>query len=116
MARWKEWNAGIDSIQMHGEFKVGTRFTMRPPGQDAVNSILTEVIPNERFTDETTVGETVVLVRHVLALVASGNTRIIYSTEIAGPLARELGPMVTSDFADVLASLKKIAEQKCVLG
>jgi uncharacterized protein YndB with AHSA1/START domain len=112
VAQWKNWNAGIETIQIHGPFKAGTTFTMRPPGQDAINSTLIEVKPNENFTDETLVDETRVVVSHKLQPLASGNTKIIYSTEITGPGAEELGPMITSDFPDVLASLKRLAEQR----
>ena len=111
VARWKEWNAGIETIQIHGPFKEGATFTMQPPGQDPINSTLVEVKSNESFTDETVVDEVCVLVRHQLVPLPSGGTEIIYSTEITGPGAAEFGPMVTSDFADVLARLKRLAEQ-----
>ncbi|HWX03139.1 SRPBCC family protein [Collimonas sp.] len=111
VARWKEWNAGIESIELHGPFVAGTTFTMRPPGQDALTSTLTEVKVNERFIDETVVDDTRVLVSHKLLPLPSGRTRIIYSTEISGPDAAEIGPLVTGDFSDVLAALKKLAEQ-----
>jgi uncharacterized protein YndB with AHSA1/START domain len=110
IARWKSWNAGIESIEIHGPFRAGTKFTMTPPGQDALHSTLIEVTPGESFTDETVVDETRVVVSHKLVALPSGNTKIIYSTEITGPAATEFGPMVTSDFGDVLASLKKLAE------
>lgn len=112
VARWKDWNAGIESIQIHGPFEAGTTFTMQPPGQDAINSTLIDVKPNEGFTDETIIGETCVLVRHTLISLATGKTKIIYGTEITGPNAEEFGPMVTADFADVLANLKRLAEQR----
>ena len=109
--RWKDWNAGIESIELHGPFAEGTTFTMQPPGQDALTSTLIEVRPNESFTDETVVDETRVLVSHRLVPLPSGHTKIIYSTQITGPDAAEIGPMVTSDFPDVLAALKNLAEQ-----
>jgi uncharacterized protein YndB with AHSA1/START domain len=112
VARWKDWNAGIETIQLHGPFEVGTTFTMQPPGQDAINSTLIEVKRNEGFTDETIADETRVEVSHKLVSLPSGKTKIIYSTEITGPGAAEIGPMVTSDFADVLANLKRLAEQR----
>lgn len=108
---WKDWNAGIESIELHGPFAEGTTFTMRTPGQDALTSTLVEVKPNQSFTDETAVDETHVLVSHRLEPLPSGRTRIVYSTQITGPGAEEIGPMVTSDFADVLAALRKLAEQ-----
>ncbi len=109
--RWKDWNAGIESIEVHGPFAEGTTFTMRAPGQDALTSTLVEVKPNQSFTDETIVDETHVLVSHRLEPLPSGRTRIVYSTQITGPGAEEFGPMVTSDFPDVLAALRKLAEQ-----
>ncbi len=112
VARWKDWNAGIETIQIHGPFAVGTTFTMQPRGQDAINSTLIEVKPDAGFTDETVVDDTRVTVSHKLVPLPSGNTKIIYSTEIIGPGAAEFGPMVTGDFADVLANLKKLAEQQ----
>ena len=111
IARWKEWNAGIETIEIHGPFEAGTTFTMQPPGQDALTSTLVEVKPNESFSDETVVGETRVVVSHKLVPLSSGGTKIIYSTEIAGPEADEVGPMVISDFPTVLAALKRLAEQ-----
>lgn len=112
VARWKDWNAGIESIEMHGPFQIGTAFTMQPPGQEAFTSTLIEVRPNECFTDETVVGETRVLVKHKIVPLSPGQTRISFATEISGPGADEFGPMVTSDFPDVLAALKKLAERK----
>jgi uncharacterized protein YndB with AHSA1/START domain len=111
VARWKDWNAGIESIELHGPFAEGTTFTMQSPGQEALTSTLIEVRPNESFTDETVVDETRVLVRHNLVPLASGRTRIIYRTQITGPGATEIGPMVTSDFPEVLAALKNLAER-----
>lgn len=111
VTQWKDWNAGIETIEIHGPFEAGISFTMQPPGQDALTSTLIEVKPNESFTDETVVGETRVLVSHKLVPLSQGRTKIIFSTEIAGPGAEEFGPMVTSDFPDVLAALKKLAEQ-----
>ncbi len=110
IAGWKKWNAGIEAIETHGPFEAGSTFTMTPTGQDALHSTLIEVIPGESFTDETMVDNTRIVVSHRLVSLPSGNTRIIYATEITGPGAAAFGPMVTSDFADVLASLKRLAE------
>ena len=111
VAHWKDWNAGIERIEIHGPFVAGTPFTMQPPGQEALTSTLTEVTPNRSFTDETVVGETRVLVSHRLVALPSGGTRIVYRTEIHGPEAGEVGAMVTADFPQVLAALKRLAEE-----
>ena len=109
--RWPDWNAGIADIQIHGLFADGTRFTMRPPGQEPLLSTLIEVEPNESFTDETVVDEVRVLVHHRLVPLPSGNTKIIYSTQITGAGAAQIGAMVTADFPQVLAALKELAER-----
>jgi uncharacterized protein YndB with AHSA1/START domain len=110
VARWKDWNAGIESIELHGSFEAGTRFTMRPPGQDTITSTLLEVTPDEGFTDETVVDDTRVLVHHRLTALPNGGTRIEYATEITGSQSAEIGAMVTADFPAVLAALKRLAE------
>jgi uncharacterized protein YndB with AHSA1/START domain len=110
--RWKDWNAGIASIQIHGPFAAGTRFSMQPPGQEPFVSTLIDVKPGEVFTDETLVDQTRVLVHHRLVALPSGRTKIIYSTEITGPDAADVGLMVTADFPTVLAALKQLAEQE----
>ena len=107
---WKAWNAGIEHIELHGPFAEGTTFTMQPPGTDAFVSTLTAVVENQGFTDETVIDDTRVIVAHLIEPLATGLTRITYSTRITGPLAAEIGPMVTGDFADVLQSLRTIAE------
>jgi hypothetical protein len=111
VAGWKDWNAGIEQIQLHGAFAKGSTFFMQPPGEEGFTSTLVDVKENDSFTDETVVGETRVLVHHKIMRLPSGNTRITYSTEISGPAEEEFGPMVTGDFADVLRALKVLAEK-----
>ncbi|MES2073715.1 MAG: SRPBCC family protein [Pseudomonadota bacterium] len=107
---WKRWNDGIDYLEMHGAFANGSTFSMQPPGEDAFVSTLLHVKENEGFTDETIIAGTRVLVHHKIVPLASGRSKVIYSTEISGPAEAEFGPMVTADFADVLGKLKNLAE------
>ncbi|WP_442781637.1 SRPBCC family protein [Collimonas fungivorans] len=107
---WKKWNKGIDNIQIHGAFVDGTTFTMQPPGEDVFTTTLIDVRENQGFTDETIIDGTRVLVHHKIVPLASGGSKVIYSTEITGPAAADFGPMVTADFPDVLSALKNIAE------
>ena len=50
---WKNWNAGIERIDIDGPFETGTWFTMKPPGEDPLRSRLVEVREDECFADET---------------------------------------------------------------
>lgn len=72
---WKQWNAGIEQIEMKGAFAVGTEFIMTPPGQEPLLTRLIEVRENESFVDETRLGELVIIVAHRLERVTSTRTR-----------------------------------------
>ena len=108
------WNDGIEKLEIHGPFAVGTTFTMTPPGDDPVHMSLTEIRPGELFTDEADGGDFVVRTIHKLEPADDGRTRIVYRTEITGPAAAEIGPQIgpeiTADFPEVLAALAKLAE------
>lgn len=116
VARWPEWNAGVERIEIDGSFEVGTTFTMTPPGEEPVRMRLTEVVANEVFTDEAAGPDFVVTTIHRLEALGAGRTRISYRTEITGPVADtvgpEIGPMITADFPDVLAALVARAESQ----
>jgi Polyketide cyclase / dehydrase and lipid transport len=108
---WSAWNAGVESIELTGAFATGSVFKMKVPGApDAFTSRLIDVRMNGGFTDETVVGDTVVLVHHRLAALPSGGTKITYRAEVSGPDADELGPQISADFPQVLAALKVVTE------
>lgn len=111
---WKNWNAGIEQIDIDGPFATGTWFTMKPPGEEALRSQLIEVRENACFIDETRVGDLVVKVAHRIESLGPGRTRIVYAVDAKGSQAAEIGPVVASDFPEVLASLAKLAEGKAV--
>lgn len=110
VAGWKNWNAGIAHIELHGPFAAGTTFSMQTPQGDTFTSTLVEVRAPEVFTDETVIDETRVVVHHSIAPLASGRTRVTYRTVVTGPGEAEFGPMVTGDFQAVLMALKHLAE------
>ncbi|WKE66894.1 SRPBCC family protein [Gallaecimonas kandeliae] len=106
---WRRWNSGIAEIELLGPFAEGTCFLMKPPGEDTFSSTLLEVRENAGFTDRTVLGDNCVLVHHRIAPDGEG-VRVTYSTEVTGPDADDIGPMVTADFPEVLAALKALAE------
>jgi len=114
IARWPQWNDGIEKIKIDGPFAAGTTFTMTPPGDEPIRMRLAEITPGELFTDEMDGGDFIVRTVHRLEPAPRGRTRIIYRTEISGPAADhvgpQLGPAITADFPDVLAALAKLAE------
>lgn len=109
---WKQWNAGIERLELEGPFATGTWFTMQPPGQDPLRSCLVDVEENRGFADETRLGDLVVRVDHRLDALAGGGTRIVYAVEARGPGAAEVGPAVSLDFPQVLAALAAFAQSR----
>lgn len=109
---WKNWNAGIEQIDIDGPFATGTWFTMKPPGEEALRSQLVDVRENVCFVDETRVGDLAILVAHRIQPLGPARTRIVYAVDAHGPQASEIGPAVSADFPEVLASLSRLAEAR----
>ncbi len=103
--RWPEWNAGVAAIELHGEFRAGTRFTMTLPDGTRIDSLLTEVQDNCCFVDETRLEGLCVIVSHRLDPLAEGGTRIHYEIAVTGDGAAEAGQAISADFPEVLAAL-----------
>jgi hypothetical protein len=87
---------------------------MKFVGQDPMHYRLTNVEALREFVDETPVGALVVRVSHLLEPLSSGRVRITYAAEIDGPedQAQEIGPMITADFPDTIASLIGLAKER----
>jgi hypothetical protein len=111
---WPSWDAQAELITRDGPFAAGTTGTMKFVGQEPLGYRLTKVEPLREFVDETPVGELVVRVSHLLEPLPEGCLRITYSVEIDGPEdeAQQVGPMVTADFPDTVASLVALAKER----
>jgi Polyketide cyclase / dehydrase and lipid transport len=109
---WKNWNAGIERIDIDGPFSTGTWLTMKSPGENPLRSRLIEVRENECFVDETRIGDLAITVAHRIESLGAGRTRVAYAVEASGPEASAIGPAVASDFPEVLAALAKLAEAR----
>jgi hypothetical protein len=114
VATWPSWDADAELITRDGPFAAGTTGTMKFAGQEPLRYRLTHVEPLREFVDETPLGELVVRVSHLLEPQPSGRVRITYSAEIDGPenQAQEIGPMITADFPDTMASLIALARER----
>jgi uncharacterized protein YndB with AHSA1/START domain len=116
VASWPEWNAGVERIDLDGPFAAGTAGRMAMPGLDTLDFRLVWVEPDRGFEDETPMpgAGVTVHVRHELAPLAGGGTRITYRCSISGPasdtIGPEIGPAVTADFPQVMSALAARAE------
>jgi hypothetical protein len=111
---WPSWDAQAERITRDGPFATGSSGTMKFRGQDPLNYRLTSVEPLREFVDETVVGETIVRVAHRLEPLDDGRLRITYAAEIDGPedQAEHVGPLITADFPDTMASLIALAQER----
>lgn len=90
VGRWKTWDEAIDSVTLDGAFVQGARGTLSLRGKPVLDFTLTEVHPNQSFSDETRVGPMTVRFAHTLTRV-SGGTKVTHRVCIEGPGAEELG-------------------------
>jgi Polyketide cyclase / dehydrase and lipid transport len=111
---WPSWDAQAERVIRDGPFQTGTTGTMKFVGQKPLTYRLKKVEPLREFVDETPVGSLVVRVSHLLQPLPDGRTRLTYSAEIDGPEneAQQVGPMITGDFPETMASLIALAKER----
>jgi Polyketide cyclase / dehydrase and lipid transport len=111
---WPCWDAQAELITRDGPFANGTTGTMKFVGQDPLKYELTKVEPLREFVDETPVDALVVRVSHLLEPLPSGRLRVTYTAQIDGPQeeAQQIGPMITADFPETMASLVALAKER----
>ncbi|MFN8168013.1 MAG: SRPBCC family protein [Candidatus Nanopelagicales bacterium] len=109
VARWREWDSGLEDVTLDGPFAAGSSGTMRVEGQPPLTWTLTEVVEGELFTDVTEIpGVATLTFVHRLSPAAAG-TLITHEVRIEGPAAEQLGPMVVSDTPQAMAALARLA-------
>lgn len=103
-----------DTYELHGEFAVGTAITMTPQGQDAVQSVITELDVDRCYADVTEFGDLRLTFRHRLDLTSDGGTDVTHTLEIDGAGAdqagQQLGSQISSDFPEAMGDLLRAAE------
>ena len=116
VAGWPDWNEGVESVTLDGPFAEGARGVMAMPGHEPLSFRLIWVDPQIGFEDETEVPDAgiVVRVRHTVEPLPEGGSLITYRATIDGPAADEVGPQIgpgiTADFPNVIATLAERAE------
>src|SRR5690242_18563431 len=92
VARWPEWNADIERVELTGPFAAGSTITMRPHDDDPVTLRLSEVVEGKGFVDEADVAGTVVRTEHRIDRLDGGRWRVVYRLQATGPLESAIGP------------------------
>lgn len=82
---------------------------MKPKGQDPITSVILEASENQRYADQTDLGEVTLRFSHTLQPLQGGGTKVTHRLEITGPAADqvgpELGPAITEDFPEAMEAL-----------
>ncbi|MEV4426501.1 polyketide cyclase [Streptomyces sp. NPDC049602] len=110
---WGTWNAEIEKIEISGPFEAGARITMTPPGGDPVELRVAEAVEGELFVDEARFGDLLLRTVHRIDRLDKDRVRVVYRMEITGAGADEAGPQIgpgiTADWPDTMASLVELA-------
>jgi len=110
---WPSWDKGIEAVELHGPFEVGTEGVLTPAGQGPLPFRVVEVTPQRGFVDETEVPGGVLRFIHKLLPLDGGVTQITHRVEIDGPAADDLGPQVgpqiTAGIPETMDSLARHA-------
>lgn len=110
---WGAWNPGIEKIEISGPFAAGTEITMTPPGDDPILLRIAEAVEGERFVDEARFGDLLLRTVHRIDPIGQDRIRVVYRMEITGGGADEAGPQIgpdiTADWPDTMASLAERA-------
>lgn len=107
--QWATWDTSMEWVRLQGPFQVGSEVVMKPKGQDPITSVIVEATENQRYADQTDLGDVTLRFSHTLQPLASGGTRVTHRLEITGPAADqvgpELGPAITEDFPQAMDAL-----------
>ena len=114
VADWPCWNADLDRAELSGAFAAGSAITMFPRDDEPIELTIAEAEAPERFVDQADIGPVVVRTTHRVDRLGDDRSRVVYRMEITGPeadtLGPEIGPQISADFPDVLATLAAVAE------
>lgn len=106
---WAAWDPPVERVVLDGPFRVGTSGTMVMAGGIEMPFELMEITPDARYLDVLRMGELEISIDHVVETTEDGSL-ITVTTEITGPGAEDVGPMVTADAPKALAALVEQAE------
>ncbi|MFI9650454.1 polyketide cyclase [Streptomyces sp. NPDC052040] len=110
---WGTWNAEIEKIEISGPFAAGTQITMTPPGDDPVLLRIAEAVEGELFVDEARFNGLLLRTTHRIDRIDQHRIRVVYRMEITGTGADETGPQIgpgiTADWPETMASLAELA-------
>lgn len=107
---WTNWDDGIESVKLHGNFKTGTEITLTPQGAEPVTVVLKTVSQGEGFTDETVLPFGVIRNNHAMAqdgdlVTITHEVRAEIDREFAALFGAKIWPGMQEGIAESLRNL-----------
>ncbi|MDQ1047527.1 SRPBCC family protein [Streptomyces sp. V4I2] len=91
---WKNWDDGIESTRLHGNFKAGNTFTLTPKGGEPMEVVLRTVTQGEEFSDETVLPFGNIVTRHRMQPL---DGRVQLTHEVTAEIHCEMAPFFGKD-------------------
>lgn len=112
-ARWPQWNAGVERLELGGEFRAGARGQLTPRGQEPLPFLLVSAQPGRGYVSETEIADTVTLrTSNTLETLPDGGTRIVAQLSMHGPAAEFFGTSFGPAFAEgVPPTMRALADK-----
>ena len=115
--RWKEWDRHVLWSRLDGPFAPGSKGEIKPAAGPKASFVLTEVVPERRFTDCLRLPFATLEYQHELTPVAEG-WRITHRVQINGPLAflfnRIIGRTIAAELPTAVRNLARLADRDIV--
>lgn len=98
---WHTWDKGIEYATLHGEFKAGNYFLLKPKGAPEVMVELLDVVENKKFKDITRFPGAKMYDEHEFEETSDG-LKIINTISVDGPLAQQWIKAIAQNIVDSL--------------
>jgi hypothetical protein len=105
VSSWSEWNPDIERAEIDGEFAPGATIAMTLKDQNTVRLRVSDVVERERFVDEAEIEGTTFRTMHEIRHLEDGALRVSYRLQASGPLAGQLGPVISADFGETIGGV-----------
>ena len=116
VSNWPKWDKGLDYCEIKDEFRVGTRFILKPKDGQKVKITLHEVIENDKFTDTCQFVGAIMFDEHVLeetengvkitnSIIVKGLLAFLWRHLVAKNVAKSM-PAQTDNLVDYVRKLK----------
>lgn len=116
VSKWSTWDTGVASSQLNGPFVEGAEGELKPKSGPSARWILSEVKPNEAFTNKARLPLGTLEFSHQLTPLPHDRVRVTHSIQISGAstflFKHLIGRPGAADIPTALANIKARIEEK----